>query len=262
MAHRIEAPSDVPPPNSLAIVTVSFERSAARTAKQDLAAESLKAHVPRAQKEATQVITSRNDAAALLTVLSAVYIAAILVSNATAGRLVQIGPAVFPGAIFLFSLTFTLRDAIHVVGGWKVAKALIWAGFIANVLLAGYGLLVNRLPAPIWFDDAAYTTVFGTTARVVVASLLAFVVATYLNAWVFESLKNNFLARILTSNVVSTTIDTMIFISIAFAGTGAPIVNLILVQIAVKMVFSTVLIPLVFWVRGNLRSRGLALEGY
>ena len=204
----------------------------------------------------------RPNASSLLAVLTAVYIAALLVSNVTAGRLVQIGPLVFPGAIFLFSLTFTLRDAIHVIGGWKVAKALIWAGLATNVLLASYGLLINVLPRPEWFDDAAYATVFGTTARVVAASLIAFVVSTYLNAYVFERLKNRLFARVLASNTVSTTLDTVVFITLAFAATGAPLLNLIVGQVAIKMLFSTVLIPLVYWVRGNLREQGLALEGY
>lgn len=53
----------------------------------------------------------------LLVSLVALYIAAELVSNATAGRLVQMGTWVVPGAIFLYSLTFTLRDAVHTVGG-------------------------------------------------------------------------------------------------------------------------------------------------
>lgn len=54
--------------------------------------------------------------------------------DVTAGRLVQLGPFVFPSAIFLYSLAFTLRDTVHTVGGWKVAKALIWAGLIAGQL--------------------------------------------------------------------------------------------------------------------------------
>ncbi|WP_027891692.1 queuosine precursor transporter [Calidithermus chliarophilus] len=198
----------------------------------------------------------------LLVSLVAVYIAAELVSNATAGRLVQIGPWVLPGAIFLYSLTFTLRDAVHTVGGWRVAKSLVWAGLAANALLALYGLLVTVLPKPAWFDGGAYAQVFGTTFRVVVASLVAYGVSTWLDALVFERLKRSIASRVLASNLVSTTLDTVVFITLAFAGTGAPLLNLMLGQVVVKMLVSTVLIPLVYWVRNALRSQGLALEGY
>lgn len=197
-----------------------------------------------------------------LAILVAIYIAAELVSNATAGRLVQIGSWVLPGAIFLYSLTFTLRDAVHTVGGWRVAKSLVGAGLAANALLALYGLLVTELPKPSWFDGSAYAQVFSTTFRVVAASLVAYGISTWLDALVFERFKRSIAGRVVASNLVSTTLDTAIFITLAFAGTGAPLLDLMLGQVAVKMLVSTLLIPLVYWVRNALRSQGMALEGY
>lgn len=198
----------------------------------------------------------------LLVVLVGTYIAAILISNATAGRLVEVGGWVFPGAIFLFSLTFTLRDAIQVAGGLRVAQTLIWAGLLANALLAGYGLLINALPRPEWFNAEPYTAVFSTTARVVVASLAAYGVSTYLDTLVFHRFRQNLLGRVLASNVSGVLVDTAVFIILAFAGTGAPLLNLIFGQVGIKLVVSTVIIPVVYWVRGTLRRQGLAVEGY
>lgn len=192
-------------------------------------------------------MTSRNT---LLVILVAVYIGAELVSNITAGRLVQFGAFIFPGAIFLYSLTFTLRDAIHTAGGWTIAKAAMWGGLFANALLAGYGVLINALPKPDFFQDSAYQVVFGSTLRVVVASLVAYLISTALDALIFERLKARGIAtQVIASNAVSTTLDTVIFITIAFAGTGAPLLNLMLGQIVLKMLISLLLIPLVRWVR-------------
>ncbi len=203
------------------------------------------------------------DRTTLLTVLVGLYIAAELVSNATAGRLVQVGGLVVPGAIFLYALTFTLRDAVHTAGGWRVAKTLVWAGVAANLLLALYGLLVVNLPAPGFFDGGAYGAVFGTTVRVVFASLAAYVVSTLLDAVIFERLARASIAgRVLASNVVSTTLDTAIFITLAFAGTGAPLLSLMVGQIVVKLLVSTLLIPLVYWVRGRLDRAGLTDRAY
>lgn len=191
----------------------------------------------------------------LLVFLIAVYIGAELVSNITAGRLVQLGPLIFPGAIFLYSLTFTLRDAVHTAGGWQTAKALLWGGLAANTLLAGYGLLVNALPKPGFFNDSAYQAVFGSTFRVVLASLLAYLVSTALDALIFERLKSRGVAtQVIASNAVSTTLDTAIFVTLAFAGTGAPLLNLMLGQIILKMLISLLLIPLVRWVRTQVTS--------
>lgn len=186
----------------------------------------------------------------LLTILISVYIGAELVSNVTAGRLVQLGSLVFPGAIFLYSLTFTLRDAIHTAGGWTAAKAVLWGGFAANVLLAAYGLLVNALPKPGFFQDDAYQVVFGSTVRVVLASLAAYLISTALDALIFERMRHRGVTvQVIASNAVSTTLDTIVFITLAFAGTGAPLLNLMLGQIILKMLISLLLIPLVRWVR-------------
>ncbi|MDL2344411.1 queuosine precursor transporter [Deinococcus sp. MIMF12] len=197
-------------------------------------------------------MTQRNN---LLIILIALYIGAELVSNVTAGRLVQLGALVFPGAIFLYSLTFTLRDAIHTVAGWKGAKALLWGGFAANALLAGYGLLVNALPKPGFFEDQAYQVVFGSTLRVVAASLVAYLISTALDALIFERLKRRgVVVQVIASNAVSTTLDTAVFITLAFAGTGAPLLNLMLGQVLLKMTISLLLIPLVRWVRTKVEA--------
>ena len=118
------------------------------------------------------------------------------------------------------------------------------------------------LPKPVRFDGDAYAQVFGATLRVVVASLVAYGVSTWLDALLFERLKRSVAGRVLASNLVSTTLDTVVFITLAFAGTGVPLLNLMLGQVVVKMLVSTVLIPLVYWMRNALRSQGLALEGY
>ncbi|MER3445041.1 MAG: hypothetical protein C4333_13370 [Meiothermus sp.] len=136
------------------------------------------------------------------------------------------------------------------------------AGLAANALLALYGLLMTVLPKPVRFDGDAYAQVFGATLRVVVASLVAYGVSTWLDALLFERLKRSVAGRVLASNLVSTTLDTVVFITLAFAGTGVPLLNLMLGQVVVKMLVSTVLIPLVYWMRNALRSQGLALEGY
>lgn len=204
-----------------------------------------------------------NDKTTLLTALVALYIAAELVSNATAGRLVQLGGLVVPGAIFLYALTFTLRDAAHTLGGWQIAKALVWIGVGANALLALYGLLVVNLPAPSFFGAGPYNVVFGATVRVVLASLSAYVISTFLDALIFERLRRRSLAaRVLASNVVSTTLDTAVFVTLAFAGTGAPLLTLMVGQVALKLLISTLLIPLVYWVRARIDRRGWTHESY
>ncbi len=199
--------------------------------------------------------------ATLLTVLISVYIGAEVVSNLTAGRIVAIGPFIVPGAIFLYATTFTLRDAVQVAGGFRVAKALVWGGLLANGLLALYGLLVAHLPAPQGFPTAPYATVLDQSARIVVASLTAYGVSTYLDTLVFHYLGRRLITRVLSSNLVGIVVDTGIFITLAFAGSGVSLPALMLGQLVFKLVISSLLIPLVYAVRASLRRYGYA-EGY
>ncbi len=192
------------------------------------------------------------ERAPLLVLLASVYIAAEVIANVTAGRLVQLGPLVLPGAIFIYALTFTLRDAVHAAGGLAVARAVVWGGFLANALLALYGLFVLVLPAPPWFEDAAYRAVLGQSARVVVASLTAYLVAQLANTYLFEGIRGGLVAKVSGSNAVAILLDTVVFITLAFAGTSAPLFNMMLGQLLFKFVISLLLLPLVYAVRARV----------
>ena len=160
------------------------------------------------------------------------------------------------------SLTFTLRDAISVFGDWKVAKALTWADFMENALLTSFELMFTILPRPLWFDEAANPIVFRTTARVVVASPVAYLGSTYLNTLALERFKDRLFGRTLTSNLTSTSVDTVVFISFAYATMGAPLLIPVAGQVVFLWLHNSVLMPLLYWVRGRLTEQGLTLEGY
>jgi len=190
----------------------------------------------------------------VLLTLTGLYVAAEVVSNVTAGRLVQLGPLVVPGAVFLYAVTFTLRDAIHAAGGEQVAKTAVWTGFFANLLLALYALFVLSLPAPPWFSPEPYRVVLGQSARVVAASLTAYLTAQLTNTWAFERIPGPLWLKSAGSNLLAVLVDTALFITLAFAGTGAPLLDLAAGQLVFKIAISLLLIPLVYGVR-NLATR-------
>lgn len=203
---------------------------------------------------------NRNAKTAWLISLVGLYVASEIISQVTAGRLVQLGGLVLPGATFLYALTFTLRDAIHVVGGYRVAKALIPVGLSANALVLLYGALVSALPHPSFFDPSVYASVLGTTFRVVAASLTAYFVSTWADTLLFERFRQTLAGRVVLSNVASTALDAGVFITIAFFGTGAPLLTLMGSQFIVKFAISLVLVPLVYGARASLRRAGFAID--
>ena len=188
----------------------------------------------------------------------ALYIACEMIANTTAGKPVVLpGGIVVPAAVFIYALTFTLIDLVNEHLGKQGARYVVYSAFLANILLAAYTQFAVWLPPAAFYGEegqAAFQAVLGSTWRIVVASLTAYIVSSLIDvqifAWWRERVGRYRWARVLTSNAVSTLIDSVLFITIAFAGV-MPIWPLIVGQYIVKMVVTVVSIPLIYTVRAR-----------
>lgn len=190
----------------------------------------------------------------MTTLLIGLYVACELISNVTAGKPVAIGGIVVPAAVFLYALTFTLIDLINERLGKNGARQVVATAFAANLLLAGYVQFAIWLPAaPFYRDAGAFAGVLGSTPRIVFASLVAYLVSSLVDteifAWWRAHVGGPKWTRVLTSNAVSTLVDSILFISIAFAGV-LPVWTLIRGQYLVKMGVTVVSLPLIYATRG------------
>src|SRR5512136_1572213 len=157
------------------------------------------------------------------TLLVGLYIACELIANVTASKPIQLGGIIVPAAIFIYTLTFTLIDLINETFGKQGARKVIFVAFAANLLLAAYTQLAVILPpASFYQGQQAFSTVLGNTPRIVIASLVAYLISSLVDAEVFAFWKSNIRgpkwARVLISNTLSTGIDSIIFITLAFYG--------------------------------------------
>lgn len=190
----------------------------------------------------------------MTTLLIGLYVACELISNVTAGKPVAIGGIVVPAAVFLYTLTFTLIDLINERLGKNGARQVVATAFAANLLLAGYVQFAIWLPAaPFYRDAGAFAGVLGSTPRIVFASLVAYLVSSLVDteifAWWRAHVGGPKWVRVLTSNTVSTLVDSVLFIGIAFAGV-LPVGPLIRGQYLVKMGVTVVSLPLIYAARG------------
>ena len=181
------------------------------------------------------------------------YVACELIANVTAAKPIVLGPLVVPAGVFVYALTFTLLDLIHERLGKAGARRVIVTAFCANGLLAAYAQLTVWAPAPPFFDaQAAFARVLGATPRVVAASLVAYLAASLVDAEIFAWWRVRVggarWPRVLVSNTGSTAIDSVLFVTLAFAGV-LPIGPLIAGQYVVKMAVTVVSLPLVYLVR-------------
>lgn len=190
-------------------------------------------------------------------ILLSVFIAALVLANLLGTKVTTIlGISVSVG-IFAYPLTFLCTDIVAEVRGKKVTKEFVKSGFLVLVItMALVALSVAMPPADRYESNDAYRTVFGNSLRMVLASLISFVVAQYHDILAFHFWKRKTRGRWLwfrnnISTVISQLIDTTIFMFIAFymmtpKFTAGFIVALIIPYWLFKVAFAFLDTPLVY----------------
>ena len=190
-----------------------------------------------------------------LVALSAVFCVALVVSNIIAGKLFEMpGGIVLPAAVWLFPVVYIIGDVIPEVYGLATARRVILLGFAANLAAVAFFALTLALPAPgFWQGQEAFRTVLGYTPRLLLASLVGYLVGTNANAWVLVLIKRwtggRWLwMRTIGSTIVGETLDSACFITIAFVGTVPfPVLpGMVLAQAAFKTAYEALATPLTY----------------
>jgi uncharacterized integral membrane protein (TIGR00697 family) len=151
-------------------------------------------------------------------------VATLVASNIIAVKVADVGPLTVPAAIVIFPLAYLFGDVLTEVWGYATARAVIWTGFLANIVVVLFIAAAIAIPADSHFpDQAAYARILGQTPRLVLASLAAYLCGEFLNAFVLARLKiftnGRFLwMRTIGSTVIGQGVDSAVFITLAFAG--------------------------------------------
>lgn len=157
--------------------------------------------------------------------MASLSVVLLVVSNLAATKLWDFfGIAVLDGGILSFPFAFVLSDTILEIWGERRARYVIWCGFILNLLVVGFLGLVQILPAGTgWENQAAYEAVLGFLPRVVLGSLVSYLVAQLLNVLVFMRIRKVtgrkwLWVRSLGSSVVANVMNSLVFCGIVFSG--------------------------------------------
>ena len=186
-------------------------------------------------------------------VLVTVYVACLLISNVTAVKTFSLGPFSLPAAVLLFPIVYIVNDLLAEVYGFKKARNAIYLGFILNLFMVIYFAIAIALPAgPFFGAQEAFATILGSTPRMLIASLTAYLVGSNLNAKIMVSLRDAsrcaggmaLFSRCILSTLVGELCDSLIFITIAFAG-SMPL-SQILVMVVTQAMFKTFYEMIVF----------------
>jgi uncharacterized integral membrane protein (TIGR00697 family) len=156
-----------------------------------------------------------------------------------------------PASVFIFPFVAQAIDMINEVYGRGKAHLAIIIAFITQVLLVAFILMVNSLsPAPFFPYEEAWQKIFSLGIRITAASWVAFLICQNLDAYVFAWLKKKYERRIwlrsITSDILDLTVDSVIFVTLAFGGI-MPIVPLIIGQIVSKNIIGILDTPWFVW---------------
>ena len=175
----------------------------------------------------------------------------LIAANLLETKVIQIGSLTVTAGLLVFPISYIINDCIAEVWGFKKARLIIWSGFAMNFFVVALGLIAVAIPAaPFWEGEEHFDFVFGMAPRIVPASLMAFLVGSFLNAYVMSKMKvasqgRNFSARAIWSTVVGETADSLIFFPVAFGGVIAWKELLIMmgIQIVLKSLYEVMILP-------------------
>lgn len=154
----------------------------------------------------------------------AIFVSVLLISNLSATKLIQIGPFILDGGAVLFPLVYILGDVLTEVYGFARARRAIWAGFGVMLLAVLAFTIVRYLPAAAdYTDQAAFEAILGFFPRIIVASLAAYLVGSFINSYLLAKIKlrtgeSKLWVRLISSTAVGELLDTIVFALIAFGG--------------------------------------------
>ena len=163
----------------------------------------------------------------LLPIVTGIFVTILVLTPPLDSKFIAIGRFALPGATVIFPLAFIFNDVLTEVYGYERSRRIIWTGLACQVLAAVSFWLVGRLPAAaFWHNDQAYATILGIVPRIAGASLLAYFCGEFANSLVLSRMK--FAQRGLTglpqwlrflvSTIVGEALDSVVFMSVGFAG--------------------------------------------
>lgn len=194
-------------------------------------------------------------------IVTALFVTCLITANIIAVKIISVGPFFLPAAIIVFPLSYIFGDILTEVYGFRLARRVIWLGFLCNLLFVVFAGIGQILPAaPFWTGQAAYETILGYTPRLLVASFLGYLAGEFANSFVLAKMKIITQGRWLWSRTISSTIvgqglDTAIFITAAFIGTPVFTPLLILYHWIAKVLIEALFTPATYAIVNGLKKK-------
>ena len=201
-------------------------------------------------------------------VLAGIFIASLVTCNLIANKFVTVdlGFKVFivSAGILPSPLTFLVTDLISELYGQKKANLVVFSGFIDSLyvlLVLWLGGQFNSIPSSI-VDDVTYNSVFRNAWRLIAASMVAYLIAQFIDVRIFHFWKRltngkHLWLRNNGSTIASQLVDTSLVICILFVGVWKPdqIISAIFDGWMFKMLMAFIDTPIIYGILYLLKGK-------
>lgn len=195
---------------------------------------------------------NKQTVSVLFMLFSILFCVCLIAANVLETKQIAVGPISLTGGLIVFPISYIINDCVCEVWGFRKARLLIWMGFVMNFFFVAMGAICDLIPgADYWNNDEGFHAIFGLAPRIALASFVAFVVGSFVNAYVMSRMKirdggKRFSARAILSTIAGETCDSVIFFPLALAGVvpASELPWLMMWQVILKTAYEVVALPL------------------
>ncbi|MEG1543057.1 MAG: queuosine precursor transporter [Tannerellaceae bacterium] len=180
-------------------------------------------------------------------ILLALYCACLIISNVLASKVFALGPFTLPCGVILFPVVYILNDVLAEVYPLAKVRKGIFMGFGLNLLAVICFEIAVILPG---YGDNIFGQLLGSSWRVLLASFVAYLVGSSINAQIMNHMhtrdgEKRLFWRCVASTLIGETLDAFLFCTIAFVGLMPMKVLFIMVasQAVIKTLYEIVVFP-------------------
>ncbi len=196
--------------------------------------------------------TENKQVSVLFMLFGILFCVCLITANVLETKQISIGTINITGGLLVFPVSYIINDCVCEVWGFRKARLLIWSGFAMNLIFVAFGALADAIPgAPYWHNDEGFHAIFGLAPRIAAASFVAFLVGSFINAYVMSRMKlsshgKHFSVRAVVSTLFGETADSLVFFPLALSGVvpAGEMMSLILSQVVLKTLYEIVVLPI------------------
>lgn len=198
----------------------------------------------------TTQIRTKDTISPVFMLITVISVSALLIANILANRMVQVGPWVMDAGALTFPITYIISDIVSEVYGYRWSRRISWLSAGVNMSAVLLIALAMRLPLPEFVEVNHFTFALANSFRIVIASLVSFVLGDWVDDLIFEKLRqqktNHFKVRAIISSVGGALVDTTVFCLIAFLSVipSKEIIPMIILGVAGKIIYEILILPI------------------